>query len=73
MFKLTLKLFNNKKEKDNIDLFLQQLRENNIYFPGDGGGAMKHFIKEAIEKGFIKIVNVGTKNVLVSYFCMRRN
>ncbi|MBO0550217.1 hypothetical protein EXQ33_06540 [Clostridium botulinum] len=53
MFKLTLKLFNNKKEKDNIDLFLQQLRENNIYFPGDGGGAMKHFIKEAIEKGFI--------------------
>ncbi|MBE1304166.1 hypothetical protein G4W71_09055 [Clostridium botulinum] len=56
MFKLILKLL--KKEdvkKDKVNLFLKQLEQNNIYFPGNGNHLMEQFIREGIEKGFIKI------------------
>ncbi|APQ78715.1 TPA: hypothetical protein LA742_001239 [Clostridium botulinum] len=55
MFKLILKLFKKDKGEDKIDLFLKQLEENNIYFPGNGNHLMEQFIREGIEKGFIKI------------------
>lgn len=55
MFKLILKLLKKDKGEDKIDLFLKQLEENNIYFPGNGNHLMEQFIREGIEKGFIKI------------------
>ncbi|APC82244.1 hypothetical protein [Clostridium botulinum] len=56
MLKMVLKLF--KKEdvkKDKVDLFLEELRKDNISFPGDYNHFMEQFIREGIEKGFIKI------------------
>ncbi|WP_434302422.1 hypothetical protein [Clostridium botulinum] len=55
MFKLILKLFKKDKGEDKIDLFLKQLEENNIYFPGNGNHLMERFLREGINKGFVKI------------------
>lgn len=55
MFKLILKLFKKDKGEDKIDLFLKQLEENNIYFPGNCNHLMERFLREGINKGFVKI------------------
>ncbi|AJD29098.1 MULTISPECIES: hypothetical protein [Clostridium] len=55
MFNLILKLFKKDKGEDKIDLFLKQLEENNIYFPGNGNHLMECFLREGINKGFVKI------------------
>lgn len=58
MFKMILnkcKCKKGKDKEDKINLYLRQLDENNIYYPGAESGAMRCFLEEAIKKGFIEI------------------